>query len=87
MGYVVVVVVVQLHFRHLSLIRPVASVGLAVLAAFQIQFVLRQMSIIAVHVEAAGAAAAATAAEERTDRPALTSVTDSIAEHFVDLLL
>lgn len=43
------------------------------------------MSIKGIHVEAAGAAAAA--AQERTDRSALTSVTDGIAEHFVDLLL
>lgn len=43
------------------------------------------MSIKAVHIEAAGAAAAA--AQERADRSALTSVTDGIAEHFVDLLL
>lgn len=43
------------------------------------------MSIEAVHVEAAGAAAAA--AQERTDRSALTGVTDGVAEHLVDLLL
>lgn len=82
LGYVVVV---QLHFRHLSFISPPTSIRLAVLAAFQIQLVLRQVSVIAVHVEAAGAAAAA--AQERTDGPALTSVTHSVAEHFVDLLL
>lgn len=43
------------------------------------------MSIKGIHVEAAGAAA--TAAQERADRSALASVTDGIAEHFVDLLL
>lgn len=43
------------------------------------------MSVKAVHVEAAGAAAAA--AQERPHRPALTGVADGVAEHFVDLLL
>lgn len=43
------------------------------------------MSVEAVHVEAAGAAAAA--AQEGADRSALTSVTHGVAEHFVDLLL
>jgi len=43
------------------------------------------MSVEAVHVEAAGAAAAA--AQKRSDRPALTGVADSVTEHFVDLLL
>lgn len=43
------------------------------------------MSVKAVHVQAAGAAAAA--AQKGADRSALTSVTDGIAEHFVDLLL
>lgn len=63
----------------------IASVRLAVLAAFQKQLILRQMSFEAIHVEAAGAAAAAT--QERTYRPALAGVADSVAEHFVDLLL
>lgn len=44
------------------------------------------MSVKAVHVQAAGAAAAA-AAQKGADCSALTSVTDGIAEHFVDLLL
>lgn len=43
------------------------------------------MSLKAVHVEAAGAAAAA--AQEGADGSALASVADGIAEHFVDLLL
>lgn len=43
------------------------------------------MSLKAVHIEAAGAAAAA--AQKRADSPALTSVTDGVAEHFIDLLL
>lgn len=64
---------------------PLTSIWLAVLAAFQIQFVLRQVSVKAVHVEAAGAAAAAS--QECTDGPALTSVTHGVAEHFVNLLL
>ena len=45
------------------------------------------MSIKSVHIEAAGAAAAAAAAQESTDRSALASVTDGVAENFVDLLL
>lgn len=83
LGYVVV----QLHFRHLSFLSPFTSVWLAVLAAFQIQLVLRQMSVKAIHIQAAGAAAAAAAAQEGADRPALTGVTHGVAEHFVDLLL
>lgn len=43
------------------------------------------MPLKAVHVEAAGAAAAA--AQEGADGSALASVADGIAEHFVDLLL
>lgn len=43
------------------------------------------MSVKAVHVQAAGAAAAA--AQEGADRPALAGVTHRIAEHLVDLLL
>lgn len=62
-----------------------ASVRLAVLAALYIQLVLGQVSVKAVHVEAAAAAAAA--AQERADRAALASVAHCVAEHLVDLLL
>lgn len=49
------------------------------------QLVLGQVSVQAVHVQAAGAAAAA--AQEGSDRSALASVTHRVAEHLVDLLL
>lgn len=58
---------------------------MAVLAAFQIELVLRQLAVEAVQVEAAGAAAAA--AQEGADRSALAGVTHGVAEHLVDLLL
>lgn len=58
---------------------------MAVLAAFQIELVLRQLAVEAVQVEAAGAAAAA--AQEGAHRPALAGVTHGVAEHLVDLLL
>lgn len=61
------------------------SVRVAVLAAFQIELVLRQLAVEAVQVEAAGAAAAA--AQEGADRSALAGVTHGVAEHLVDLLL
>lgn len=58
---------------------------MAVLAAFQVELVLRQLAIEAVQVEAAGAAAAA--AKEGADCSALAGVTNGVAEHLVDLLL
>lgn len=70
---------------HVWLTRPSASVRVSVLAAFQVQLVLGQMPVQAVHVEAAAAAAAA--AQERAHRSALASVTHGVAEHLVDLLL
>lgn len=58
---------------------------MAVLAASQVELVLRQRAVQAVQVEAAGAAAAA--AQEGSDRSALAGVAHGIAEHLVDLLL
>lgn len=78
--YVVVVFVYTATFPP-----PAASVRLAVLAALQIELVLGQVAVEAVHVEAAGAAAAA--AQEGADRPALAGVANGVAEHLVDLLL
>lgn len=54
------------------------------MAAFQKQLILQQMSVKSVHIEAAGATAAA--AQKRTHCSALAGVADGIAEHFVDLL-
>lgn len=75
-------VVAQLHLERLS---SLPSVQLAVLAAFHEQLVLRHVSLKAVHVDAAGAAAAA--AQEGPDGSALTGVAHGITEHLVDLLL
>ena len=69
----------QLHHAASS------SVCKAVLGAFEEQFVLGQVPVVALHIEAAGAAAAA--AQESTDRPALARMAHRITEHLVDLLL